>query len=141
MTDQRNIVHLSSEDYQPLCGAETTPTTYHFTLTGDSGSQPVEAFEGAIGRPYRYCPECVEIHTFNITQVCVPTCPSDESHGLMTLRSEAKQTDEQKWCGTWYDCLASMGGLVLCRSSVLIPSADLEAQRQDHETTAQARLF
>ena len=141
MTDRRNIVHISSPDFEPLCGAACTPQTYHFTLTGDWGSQPVEAFAGAIGRPDRFCPECVAIHTFNTTEIRVPACPSDESHGLMTLRPDDKQTYEQKWCGTWYDCLAAMGGLVVCRSSILVPSADLDALKQEQEASVQTRLF
>ena len=46
--------------------------------------------------------------------------PSCERHGTMELRPASKQTPEQVWCGTWYDCADPW-----CRNSTLLPSAEL----------------
>ena len=48
----------------------------------------------------------------------LPSCPD---HGPMTLRPHGRQTYEQKWCGTWYDCPQ-------CHNHFLFPSSALTAQ-------------
>lgn len=50
-----------------------------------------------------------------------PICASNARHGFMELRPFQRQTKEQLWCGTWYDC-QDPG----CKSSTLFPSKDLE---------------
>jgi hypothetical protein len=57
----------------------------------------------------------------------MPT-PSDvrcSVHGdTMILRPLSRQSKEQQWCGTWYDCQR-------CTGSVLLPSEELiESWRQ-----------
>jgi hypothetical protein len=48
---------------------------------------------------------------------------TNPTHTLpMTLRPVANQTPEQRWCGEWYDCADPR-----CRSSLLIPSEELNA--------------
>jgi hypothetical protein len=47
-----------------------------------------------------------------------PTCPSTAEHGRMHLRNPLRQSKEQLWCGTWYDCQR-------CTSSTLFPSPSL----------------
>ena len=42
-------------------------------------------------------------------------------HGEMDPRPMGRQTNEQRWCGTWFDCPA-------CHSSILVPSTALEVQ-------------
>ena len=49
----------------------------------------------------------------------LPICPSDKGHGQMMLREQKRQTVEQLFCGTWYDCPN-------CSSSVLFPSMELQ---------------
>jgi len=46
-----------------------------------------------------------------------PIC-RHEGHGHMELRPQHRQTPEQKFCGTWYDCLR-------CGSGELFPSPAL----------------
>lgn len=48
----------------------------------------------------------------------LPKCPTCGTY--MELRPLSRQTAEQKYCGTWYDCL-SPG----CKCSVLLPSVEL----------------
>lgn len=48
-----------------------------------------------------------------------PLCPAFPDHGRMVLRP-LPQTDEQAWCGTWWDCTR-------CASSTLDPSPVLRA--------------
>lgn len=59
--------------------------------------------------------------------VRMPDCPANADHGQMALRPIGRQTPEQRWCGTWYDCQR-------CSSSMLLPSPqlaeELAAQRQ-----------
>lgn len=50
--------------------------------------------------------------------VRMPDCPANPSHGQMHLRPIERQTPEQRWCGTWYDCHR-------CWSSRLIHSTEL----------------
>lgn len=47
-------------------------------------------------------------------------CPGNKSHGELVKRPIEKTTDEQKWCGEWYDCKEPG-----CWCSVLIPSINL----------------
>lgn len=64
-------------------------------------------------------------------------CPSNAAHGEMELRPESKMTQEQRWCGTWYDCPR-------CHSSLLVPAPALEVQNafmQRDLARAQGRLF
>jgi hypothetical protein len=49
----------------------------------------------------------------------LPKCKTP-GHGQMYLRPVTHQSEEQKWCGTWYDCPQ-------CTSSVLFPSGELQA--------------
>lgn len=49
----------------------------------------------------------------------LPKCPNPE-HGEMMLRPAKHQTQEQRYCGTWYDC-PEPG----CSCSVLIPSKEI----------------
>lgn len=48
----------------------------------------------------------------------LPRCPT-HSQFQMALRPAAHQTQEQRFCGVWYDCRA-------CSQSVLFKSAELE---------------
>lgn len=43
-----------------------------------------------------------------------------EGHGRMEQRPLAFQTQEQKWCGAWFDCMHPG-----CSCSVLIPSPEV----------------
>ena len=45
----------------------------------------------------------------------LPKCPT---HGQMLIREQHRQSTEQKWCGTWYDCPQ-------CSNSTLLPSKEL----------------
>ena len=49
-----------------------------------------------------------------------PRCPAHRCY--MVLRPEGRQTYEQRFCGTWYDC-----DVLRCRASVLYPSRELGA--------------
>jgi len=33
----------------------------------------------------------------------LPSCPASPQHGPCVLRPLARQTYEQRWCGTWAD--------------------------------------
>lgn len=48
----------------------------------------------------------------------LPKCPRHNTQ--MELRALARQTPEQKWCGTWYDCTEAG-----CRCSVLLLTGDV----------------
>lgn len=50
----------------------------------------------------------------------LPRCKIS-GHGEMQLRPVEKQTDEQKYCGVWYDCVYPG-----CRCSTLIPSQNIK---------------
>ena len=63
----------------------------------------------------------------------LPRCPR---HGTMALRPLARQTAEQRWCGTWYDCTAHC-----CWTSVLLPSPELRAQLAEQERAQVARTL
>ena len=56
----------------------------------------------------------------NIKQLPIPlpVCPTEAEHGMLRLRSKENMTEEQVWCGTWYDCSQ-------CASSVLFESKEL----------------
>jgi hypothetical protein len=54
----------------------------------------------------------------NKLPMAIPFCPYSRDHGRTELRPLARQTPEQKFCGTWYDCPK-------CHSSVLFPSKEL----------------
>lgn len=58
----------------------------------------------------------------------LPACPADPAHGQMVLRPVDRQTPEQKFCGTWYDC-------VRCHSSTLFRSPELDAQLAEQQAT------
>jgi hypothetical protein len=58
----------------------------------------------------------------------LPECNHDTG---LVLRPLERQTPEQQWCGTWYDC-PSPG----CSFSRLEPSAALLAQLAEMRTTA-----
>lgn len=62
----------------------------------------------------------------------IPTCPADPSHGQMILRPIERQTPEQKFCGTWYDCPR-------CHSSVLLRSPELAAQLAEQRAALEAK--
>ncbi len=55
-----------------------------------------------------------------------PECP--KGHGPMTIRADAQQTTEQRWCGTWWDCGFVHGQMSRCLSTFLVPSPQLQAQ-------------
>jgi hypothetical protein len=54
-----------------------------------------------------------------MAETTAPECPN--GHGPMVLRPLARQTAEQKWAGTWYDCAPAPLGAT-CMSTVLISS-------------------
>jgi hypothetical protein len=64
-------------------------------------------------------------------------CPNDKVP--LVKRPIERQTYEQRWCGTWYDCPAQG-----CGRSVLYPSAalleQLEEMRQRASLPTQAAL-
>lgn len=64
--------------------------------------------------------------------------PDCREHGPMVLRPASRQTTEQRWCGTWYDCTAHR-----CLTSVLDPSPELVAQlaEQAKPLPVQGSLF
>lgn len=49
------------------------------------------------------------------------TLPMCDQHGEMEVRPTIRQTAEQRFCGTWYDCHR-------CGGSVLFTSPELQAQ-------------
>jgi hypothetical protein len=49
----------------------------------------------------------------------LPQC-GQEGHGQMEIRTLGRQSKEQQWCGTWYDCKTSG-----CSCSALLPSREL----------------
>lgn len=51
-------------------------------------------------------------------------CPTSQEHGVMVLRPLERQTPEQRWCGTWYDCQQ-------CHASTLIKSEELITQLEE----------
>jgi hypothetical protein len=53
------------------------------------------------------------------TQTC-PSCGSE-----MEKKNRRRMSDEQKWCGEWWNCLCRNGKQ--CNSTVLIPSQELES--------------
>ncbi len=55
----------------------------------------------------------------------LPKC-SVEGHGQMELRDVTHATYEQKFCGTWYDCMYPG-----CTNSVLYPSRELRKQLEE----------
>src|SRR5690606_23509616 len=59
--------------------------------------------------------ECEEVPPMSDRTI---TCPSNPDHGPLEPRPLERQTPEQKWCGTWFDCTR-------CSSSVLVPSPEL----------------
>jgi hypothetical protein len=61
----------------------------------------------------------------DLTADDVPECPN--GHGPMALRPLSKQSPEQIWCGTWYDCPPGAAAYH-CSASALVPSAELAAQ-------------
>jgi hypothetical protein len=59
--------------------------------------------------------------------------PMCSTHGLpMTLRPLSRQSREQLWCGTWYDCPR-------CTGSVLLPSEELIASWRQQGFDRQGR--
>ena len=54
----------------------------------------------------------------NKTPMLIPQCPHCKKQ--LSLRPEGRQTPEQKWCGTWYDC--TCGYSLLIESNELIES-------------------
>ncbi|MFY1595555.1 hypothetical protein [Micromonospora sp. WMMD737] len=69
-----------------------------------------------------------------MTTTDLATLPTCNTHGQMTLRPADRQSAEQRWCGTWYDCAAHR-----CLTSVLLPSPALMAQLAEQATRAGAR--
>lgn len=53
--------------------------------------------------------------------MCLPKC---KEHGQMVLRPIERQTYEQKFCGTWYDCQK-------CGKSTCYPSKELLQQLKE----------
>lgn len=49
----------------------------------------------------------------------LPSCPNSE-HGEMIARKILGQTQEQRYCGAWYDCKEPG-----CANSVLIPAKEI----------------
>ena len=47
----------------------------------------------------------------------IPRCP--HCGKPLALRPDGRQTPEQRWCGTWYDCLK-------CNYSLLLESRELK---------------
>jgi hypothetical protein len=54
--------------------------------------------------------------------ITLPVC-SHKEHGQMEIRPIRNQTYEQKFCGTWYDCMYPG-----CKCSSLFPSKELLQQ-------------
>lgn len=54
-----------------------------------------------------------------------PLCPAHPEHGPLEQRPLEEQTNEQRWCGEWWDC-PEPG----CRAGVLFESPELIAQRE-----------
>lgn len=57
------------------------------------------------------------------------TLPECSEHGVMTVRPLERQTPEQLFCGTWYDCPQ-------CTSSALLVSSELATQLRTGQYTA-----
>ncbi|HZK34200.1 MAG TPA: hypothetical protein VFD33_02685 [Bacillota bacterium] len=51
--------------------------------------------------------------------ILLPKCPHPE-HGEMIARKLLGQTQEQRYCGAWYDCKEPG-----CSNSALIPSKEI----------------
>lgn len=62
-------------------------------------------------------------------QFPLPVC-SAHPRAPMVRRPDERQTEDQRWCGVWYDC-ATPG----CRNSALVPSREHIAAHGEHART------
>jgi len=56
----------------------------------------------------------------------LPKCPAHDTQ--MEVRPLNRQTKEQKWCGTWYDCTEPG-----CNCSILLTSPELDKLHQQQK--------
>lgn len=70
-------------------------------------------------KEHPFCLGCEIIPNKSTPLIEPPICPT---HNVYMKMRTAYQTTEQKFCGTWYDCIYPQ-----CCNSTLIPSQELMA--------------